>query len=524
MSAQMQTLEAPLDPTEKLMRAAKVQTPWWVVSILAHGLIIVIAALLTLVIEMPEDESDFVPLVSTCSFVGEVTITDRVVDGHPVVLPPLNDRLIPEDSVFVADAGVLGSMLDINDKLSPDFADENVSTAPVQGVQNVVPSNDEIGLAMVENRVDGPWSSTQHDRASGGGSGAQIATAFSSSGTPRIIRCCVGTIHVPARTSALQWLATHQDADGHWNAMKHGAANKNDTAVTALALLAFLAAGNSERVGGFKSNVQKAVAWLESKQAADGSIWDRSDDGASHRKLGYPNALATLALTEAAGMGNNPTTRAAAQKAIDYCTQIQQSASGGWRYAAGSPGDLSVTGWYILALKSAKIAGLKVPSTSFDAAINFLDSVEIKSADADGNSISQYKYMPDDAHAATARMTAIGTLSRQFLGWKRDDLAASVEWFVNKGGVPNAGANGEGVDLYYWYHGTLCCFQQGGEIRRKWCDGLDRALYGTQCRTGADAGSWNPAGEYSNEWGRVGQTALSTLMLERWCSYVPLKR
>jgi len=46
--------------------------------------------------------------------------------------------------------------------------------------------------------------------------------------------------------AALRWLAYHQEADGHWDSMKFGAAKKCDTAMTGLAELAFLGAGHSE--------------------------------------------------------------------------------------------------------------------------------------------------------------------------------------------------------------------------------------------------------------------------------------
>jgi len=326
----------------------------------------------------------------------------------------------------------------------------------------------------------------------------------------------------------LAWLAYHQEADGHWDAKKYEASVKTDTAVTGFALLAFLGAGHTERVGNFKGNVQKAVAWLKSKQAADGCIWDTSDDGAGHRRVGYPSAIATLALAEAAGMANVPDTRAAAQKAIDYCVNVHQAGEGydkrGWRYAPKSEGDLSVSGWFIMALKSAKVSGLKVPAAAFDGAIKFLESVETKNADASGYGASRFKYMPDQEHAQSAhRLTAIGTLAHQFLGWKKDELQGSVEWFVNKGGVPNHGVNGEGVDLYYWYYGTLCVFQQGGEVWNKWNAGMLNALAEHQCKLGDDAGSWNPAGEFSSEWGRVGQTALSALCLEVYYRYAAMK-
>ena len=47
---------------------------------------------------------------------------------------------------------------------------------------------------------------------------------------------------------------------------------------------------------------------------------------------------------------------------------------------------------------------------------------------------------------------------------------------------------------------------------------------GVKCDpTGDDAGSWNPVGQYSAEWGRVGQTALGCLCLEVYYRYQQLK-
>jgi hypothetical protein len=330
---------------------------------------------------------------------------------------------------------------------------------------------------------------------------------------------------------ALAWLAYHQEADGHWDAKKYGADVKTDTACTGFALLAFLGAGHSERVGGYKGNVQRAVAWLKSKQDADGMIWDTSDDGAHHRAKGYPCAIATLALVEAAAMAPGIVdTRAAAQKAVDYCTEKHQSGEGyekgGWRYSPKAPADLSVTGWFVMALKSAHVAKLRVNPQSLDGALKFVDSVEKKEAGGGGGYglVSHYWYMPENEHAHTShRLAAIGNLVRQFLGWKKEELQSSVEWFVNKGGVPNWGANGEAVDLYYWYYGSLCLFQQGGEVWERWNKGMLSALLSNQCKQGDERGSWNPAGEYCTEWGRVGQTALSCLCLEVYYRYKQLQ-
>ncbi len=185
-----------------------------------------------------------------------------------------------------------------------------------------------------------------------------------------------------------------------------------------------------------------------------------------------------------------------------------------------------MTGWYVMQLKSAKLAGLKVDDGSFEGAIRFLDSVEKKGAggDAGYGPASIYWYQPSNEHSHTAhRLTAIGTLCRQFLGWKEADLAPTVAWFVEKGGVPDGWGEGQ-TDLYYWYYGTLCAYQQGKDVWKKWNAGMKKTLCGNQRLGGDEQGSWDPVGAYSKEWGRVGQTALACLCLEVYYRYLPVYR
>jgi hypothetical protein len=302
--------------------------------------------------------------------------------------------------------------------------------------------------------------------------------------------------------------------------MKYGAANKVDTAMTGWALSAFLAAGHTDKGGLWKDTVKRGITWLVSKQAANGCVWDATDASA-HRGIGYPCAIATLALSEAAKTCSAPAVKAAAQKAIDYCTGIQQEndhgKKGGWRYRPGLKGDLCVSGWYISALKAASTAGLRVPLDSLQGAARFLDSVENKSPDeTSGKIITNYIYQP--GATASGRRCAIGFYCRLLLGANKKDTLAGVEHFISKWGTPKGSQ-----DMYYWYYGTLCAFQQGGTVWEQFNAAMKEALLGTQRREGNDAGSWEPQGDYSSEWGRVGQTALACLCLEVYYRYPQLQ-
>ena len=224
-----------------------------------------------------------------------------------------------------------------------------------------------------------------------------------------------------------------------------------------------------------------------------------------------------------AGIG--PTRYEFPKKTEKSGTEIHQqgegSDKGAWRYSAKAVPDISVSGWFIMALKSAKVAGLHVNPASFDGAVRFLDAVEQKNVGQGSyGPASAYQYQP--GNGGSRRQCAIGNLCRQFLGWKKEDLQSSVEYFVGKG-VPEWGANGESVDLYYWYYGTLCVFQQGGDLWKKWNESMKKALCDNQCKQGDDSGSWNPVGDWADRWGRVGETALGCLCLEVYYRYTQLQ-
>jgi len=542
-------------PEEKtgFLHMLTAQTPWWAVSVTLHVLIIVLTTLISYNIDLDSPP----PLVMATITIESVPV-QPVSTQMPVEQPvhALGKTTIPGPDDLTAPSVVIDPALltaeSVAEKFTtfnPDMEDRGGALGhpdadvifTAKGTLDEVPggsgsngsaelSDMLIGLSGAGSRGsgNGMFNGDGHGIGNGKGDGkAQFGGRFGSNRLRIGRKSGMTKGDGLATDSALVWLAYHQQPDGSWDSKKYGASSKSDTACTGFALLAFLGAGHTERVGPHKDAVKKAVAWLKSKQAADGAIWDTTDDGATHRKIGYPNAIATLAMAEAAAMANVKDTRESAQKAIDYCTKIHQQGQGsdkrGWRYSAGSEGDLSVTGWYIMALKSAKVAGLQVDHAAFDGAIAFLDSMEVKETEErNGYGASRFKYMAGADHAQSShRLTAIGTLARLFLGVPRDQVQGSVEAFVRKGGVPEHGANGEKVDLYYWYYGAMCTFQQGPDsaVWKTWSTAMRQELVGTQCKAGDDAGSWNPAGEYSAEWGRVGQTALSALCMEVYYRY-----
>jgi len=119
-------------------------------------------------------------------------------------------------------------------------------------------------------------------------------------------------------------------------------------------------------------------------------------------------------------------------------------------------------------------------------------------------------------------MTAVGALSRLFMGWKRSDplLAGAAHYLA--GTPPRWEAGGDGVDFYYWYYATLVMFMMGGEHWRSWSPAMRDMLVERQRKGPPQVdGSWDPLGPWCDRGGRVFSTAIGALCLEVYYRYLP---
>jgi hypothetical protein len=316
----------------------------------------------------------------------------------------------------------------------------------------------------------------------------------------------------------LQWLASRQSANGSWS-FHHGNDNPGGlaectSAATGLAVLAFLGAGHTQRLGKgqseYRNNVNRGINFLigHVKRGPDGG--DLRGKVVSNEGM-YAHAIATLALCEALAMTKDGKLRSPAQQAIDFIVSAQDKNGGGWRYKPREPGDTTVTGWQIMALKSAKAAELKVPDEVVQKAQKFLDSVSTVGG-------SQYAYTAGGG-PGTPAITAIGLLCRMYLGWTPEipALEKGVDYLSETGPSPN--------NLYYNYYATQVLHHWGGEPWSKWNDVMRDQLVDTQVQEGDAAGSWGPTGDHgSGPGGRLYQTTLSVMTLEVYYRYMPMYR
>jgi hypothetical protein len=276
-----------------------------------------------------------------------------------------------------------------------------------------------------------------------------------------------------------------------------------------MALLAFQGAGythQGDRTHPFTQVVRRGWNALIKQMDDDGNFFH---EGPYNHTL-YTQAQCTIALCELYGMTGDEEYRDLAQRAVDYCVKIQ-SPEGGWRYHPGEGSDTSVTGWIVMALQSARMAGLDVPSDTFIRVSEFLDSVQ-----TDGG--RRYAYQPRQGYSPS--MTAEALLCRQYLGWRHDDerLRDGVQFLLENLPTWDSGKR----NVYYWYYATQVCHHMEGEWWSNWNEVMRELLPKQQIKKGNERGSWNPSGDRYASAGRLYVTCLSIYMLEVYYRHLPI--
>lgn len=304
--------------------------------------------------------------------------------------------------------------------------------------------------------------------------------------------------------SGLKWLAKQQRSNGAWSLIgpySDGGSSENETAATALALNAFLGAGYTHKSGKYAENVKLGLKFLTRRQNDDGYFPVR---GEPSRQVMYAQAIASIAVSEAYGMTGDSELRVPAEKAMAFAAW-SQSKLRGWRYEPREDADLSVTGWYVMALITGKMSGLAVDEAVLNSVGDFLDSV----ASEDG---SRYAY--NDFEPPSLTMTAEGLLCRIYLGWPKThpSLLRAIEVDF----LPNLPSEDElQFSVYYWYYATQVLHHVGGPAWERWNRAMRRVLPALQQKVGPEAGSWAPhADAFGASGGRLYTTCLNIYCLE----------
>lgn len=465
--------QKPADDEEELQELTWQQyfrtAPAWLVSTVVHAILLIVMALI--VLSRPGKNISVIDL-KFAENLGDTRFEDQLDFGPDQEVPETTEMVITPSEKLVDDPFAAPPKLPVAMTSTP-FMSSDIA-AP------------QAGLAL-RGRSEGFKQGML--RKGGGNALTEAAVAL-----------------------ALKWLAKQQLQDGSWSLKgpyKDGVGIENTCAATAMAMLAFQGAGHvHNKPNQYKDVVAKGLKYLVKMQADDGSFFTES----SHHRF-YTQGQCTIALCELYAMTGDPDVKGPAEKAVAFCV-ASQSSLGGWRYnERDDDNDVSVTGWILMGLQSAKMGGLDVPQKTLDKITRFLDA-------ASTNGGSLYGYL---AHTAEPRasMTAEALLCRQYLGWPKshEKLNDGIKWLMERH-MPAWGER----DVYYWYYGTQVMHHMEGEVWTKWNDVMKNLLTTNQVKAGNEAGSWNPDGD---EWGpngggRLYVTCLSVYMLEVYYRHLPL--
>lgn len=314
--------------------------------------------------------------------------------------------------------------------------------------------------------------------------------------------------------AALRFLAADQRADGSWDPVTSGAGRETrtlgtdrksagrraTTALTGLSLLSMLGAGNTHQQGPFADNVRRGLTYLILNQKPDGSLAGEAET----YEANYCHGMAALAMCEAAAMTRDPAAIASATAAVRYTMNMQHPTTGGWRYVAGDPGDLSQLGWQAMVLEAGRAAGVPTNQQAFTLTSRFVRSVR----SGPGGGLASYR--PGDGPSRT--MTAEALATRLLLGEQvpATEIREAENYMLRQ--PPGIGRD----NYYYWYYASIALHQLQDEAWQSWNASMKSHLLARQL----PSGSWPADSEWGGYGGRVYTTAMAALCLEVYYRHV----
>jgi hypothetical protein len=310
---------------------------------------------------------------------------------------------------------------------------------------------------------------------------------------------------------ALRWLKKNQQSDGSWQKAK--------PSMTSLALLTYMAHGETPESEEFGETVQNAIKYLV-----------KNGKKAPPR---YQCEIVAYAMCEAYGLTKIPAVKEVAEYNLNRVIK-GQNPTGGWDYGlkgTETRNDTSVDGWAIQALKAAKMAGMHHPD------LKKAWSMAIKGIQSNSNRETGFVGYTSPG-GGNPGLTGAGVLALQFLGAaKTPECKKGIQYLKGLGYIVWDGDKKTWMGsspVYYWYYITQAIFQEdaerGGQWWKAWNNEMQKNLVKHQIRE-KDVYEFNGESKEIGHWlspspdehgnGPVQYTTMCTLMLEVYYRYLP---
>jgi hypothetical protein len=322
--------------------------------------------------------------------------------------------------------------------------------------------------------------------------------------------------------SALAFLARSQTA----NPAKDGSFsdwNGGTNGVVGLVGMSFLAHGYRPGAPPYGETINSTIDYILSTSADNGYL------GVRGGKM-YSHGIATLYLSEVSGMVD-PRRQKRIDKVLPRALKVildaqSRNQKGAWRYEPTSiDADVSVTGWNLMALRSARLNGAPVPKAAIDRAIGFIDSCRSRNLRlVDGARASDdggYWYHAPQYYSrrnywiggpSTPARTGGALLCRELSGRHDDATNRKAGDFILRH-VKAHGFIKDGFHAYATYYCSQGMFQLGGHYWEKFGEAMYKHLLAKQ----QDNGAWFFKGR-----GEVYPTAMYTLALSVGYRQLPI--
>jgi len=294
----------------------------------------------------------------------------------------------------------------------------------------------------------------------------------------------------------LEYLASRQTAEGSFgNSVSYGAT----AAITALSGIAFMADGDLPGRGKYGDNVRKAVDFIVRNQQESGLFTTSASQGEM-----YSHGFATLFIGEVYGMSGDDQIKENLQKAVRLIERCQNN-EGGWRYQpAPVDADISVTICQIMALRSARDAGIKTDAGVMDRALAYVKKCQ--------NSDGGFSYQASGGESGFAR-TAAGTASLYYAGRFEDQGVARGLDYLSRFLPGRDQVDEQGHFFYGQYYAVQAMFLAGGKYWADWYPAIRELLLSRQNKS---TGNWD--GEVDPDY----CTAMALIILQMPNRYLPV--
>ena len=308
-----------------------------------------------------------------------------------------------------------------------------------------------------------------------------------------------------AINSGLDYLAAHQTDNGSFD----GGA-KDNTAITSLCIMAFLAKGYTPGVGPYGDVINKGIDFVLDHVRDNGLLLGVQIGSGPM----YSHSISTLFLSEVSGMVDPDRQKridTVLPRALEVIVAAQKvkkppSQQGGWRYhPTSNDSDISCTGWPLMALRSARNNGAAVPADAIAEGVKFVLNCRTN----DGG----FAYQPGQG-PGIAR-TGTGLLCLELTGHHGEDATTQAgDWILAH---PQRNAR---QDFYYYglYYSAQGMFQLGGDY---W-DKFARQMYDTILDLQQQDGSWPKGASSEDRPGPCYSTAMAILALSVPYAQLPI--